>query len=198
MEKNDITSTTDELLNLNLSDIKFKKIKEADKNGTHLISYSISNKEKKRPSIQLNNICLPFGPEKFNNNTILNIEIDPKKSNVHYNYKAIISGFETEFTNRDNFSDKKLLKDIDGKGYYPNLRESKEGFIIRSYIFSEPEVFSMMSGKDKSKKFKNKLSVKDTVGVVANINLELGTLWINENNYGLLWYVKKVEVLHSI
>lgn len=188
----------DELLKLNLLEMKFKKSKEVEINSEHLIYYTIIDKNKKRPSIYLNSVNIPFGPEKYNNKYILNIEINPSKSNIHYNYKAIISGFEAEFGKKENFHYEKLLKDIEGKGYYPNLRDSKEGVIIRSYIFTEPEVFSMMSGKDKTIKFKNKLSLKDANKVVANVKLELGQLWINENNYGIIWYVREIEVLYSI
>lgn len=194
----DTINNCDNLLNLNLSDIKFKKSKEVVKDKDHLIYYIMTDKNKKRLSVYLTDIQIPFGPEKYNDKIILNIEINPKKNNIHYNYKAIISGFESEFSNKENFTYGKLLKDIEGKGYYPNIRESKEGFIIRTYIITEPEVFSMTVGKNKSIKFKNKLSIKDTVKVVANVKLELGPLWINDNNYGLLWYVKQIEVLYSV
>lgn len=184
-----------EILDLQLKNLLFKKVKDK----TEVKSYIIKKKEGGKQTIILKNVNIPFGPEKYNNNTVLNIEIDPKKNNVHHNYHAVISGFEKELANRDNFWDKKLLLDTENKGYYPNMRESKEGYILRAYIFTEPEVFSMVSGRDKTvKNIRNKMSMRDVEKIKGNVEIELGSLWVNDNNYGFIWYVKKIQVLYSI
>jgi hypothetical protein len=184
----------EELLDINLKNLYFKKVK----NTLNIKNYMILNKDNHRHKIILKNINIPFGPEKYNNSTILNIEIDPKKDNIHYNYKAIIQGFENELSKINNFYDKKLIVDIENKGYYPNLRESKIGYIVRTCIFTPPEVYGYITGRDKSVKIKNKMSMQDVCNIKANIELELGSLWINENNYGITWYVKSIEILYSL
>ena len=147
----------------------------------------------------MENVDIPFGVETYEKKNILNIEIIPKRSNQQYNYYAIISHFEKEMTDQSNFKYEKLSREIDGKGYYPNIRESKEGYIIRTHIFHVPEVFIMSSGKDKNiKNIKDKRTLQDVSKIKANIELELGTLWITDNNYGYLWYVKRIEILHSL
>jgi len=147
----------------------------------------------------LENINIPFGVETYEKKNIVNIEIVPKRNNLQYNYYAIISHFEKEMTDKNNFKYEKLSRDIENKGYYPNMRESKQGYILRTHIFNTPEVFSMVSGKNKNiKDIKDKRSLLDIGGVRANVEIELGTLWVTENNYGYLWYIKKIEILHLL
>ena len=193
-----MAETTDEIniVNLQLNKLNFKKVKDKSEIKNYIMSDKNDNT---KPKIMLEKVNIPFGVEKYNGNNILNIEIDPKKNNIHYNYHAVISGFENELAKIENFKDKKLTSDITGKGYYPNIRDSKEGYILRSYIFTVPEVYSMVSGRDKTiKNIKNKMSLLDVEKVKANVELELGSLWINDNNYGFIWYIKKIEVLYSL
>ena len=57
----------------------------------------------------------------------------------------------------------------------------------------------MISGRDKTiKNLKDKRTVLDIVKTRANIELELGTFWVNDNNYGFLWYVKRIEILSAL
>lgn len=184
-----------DILDLNLANLKFKKIKEK----TEVTNYIITNFQDHKHTIILEGVDIPFGVETYEKKSILNIEIDPKKNNKHHNYKAVISGFESELTKKENIKYEKLSKDIENKGYYPNIRESKGGYILRCHIFTVPEVFAMVSGKDKTiKNIKDKRSMLDVTKIKANVELELGSLWTNENNYGFLWYVKKIQILHSL
>lgn len=186
---------SEDLIKINLNELKFKKLKQK----TDVSNYLITNFENKKVTVILENIDIPFGVEIYEKKHILNIEINPKKSNQQYNYYAIISGFEQEISNLENFKYEKLLRDLEGKGYYPNIKKSKEGYIIRTHIFNTPEVFTMLSGKDKSvRNIKDNRILQDVKKVRANIELELGTLWINDNNYGFSWYVKQIEILHSL
>lgn len=184
-----------DLIEVDIKKIKFKKLKEK----TNVTNYLMTDFENKKPTIILENIDIPFGVETYEKKHILNIEINIKKNNQQYNYFAIISHFEKELADQNNIKYDKLLRDIKGKGYYPNMRESKGGYIIRSHIFNTPEVFTMVSGKDKSiKNIKDKRSMLDVTKIKGNIELELGTFWVNDNNYGYLWYVKRIEILHSL
>lgn len=184
-----------DLIEIDLNKLKFKKLKTK----TDVTNYLITNFENKKHTIILEDIDIPFGVETYEKKHILNIEINPKKNNQQYNYFAIISHFEKELASSENIKYEKLARDIEGKGYYPNMRESKGGYIIRTHIFNTPEVFAMVSGKDKSiKNIKDKRSMLDVTKIRANVELELGTFWVNDNNYGYLWYVKQIEVLHLL
>jgi hypothetical protein len=71
------------------------------------------------------------------------------------------------------------------------MRKSKGGYIMRSYVFGSPEIFTMIGN------YKNRLTSVDIKNTVSNVDLEMGTFWINDNNYGFIWYVKKIEVLYT-
>lgn len=174
---------------LSVSTIKFKKTK--DKLTEHKKNYIMSNWKGEKISIILNNVKIPFGYEKYNSANILNIEIEPKKSNEHTNIYAYIKAFENDFIDQDNIKFEELSKEINGKGYYPNMRESKGGYILRAYIFGSPSIYAMIGN------FKNLLTSSDIKQTIANIKLELGSLWVNDNNYGFVYYVKEIEVLRN-
>jgi hypothetical protein len=175
---------------ISVRQLRFKKTK--DKLTEHKKNYIISDFSGNRVSVVLEKVIIPFGYESFNNKFILNVEINPKSGNSHYNIHSHISTFENDFVNPENINSEEIIKDIEGKGYYNNMRKSKGGFILRAYVFGNPEIY-MMSGK-----FKNLMTSADIKQTVSNVTLELGSFWVNDNNYGFIWYVKNIEVLHSV
>ena len=178
------------LNDLSLKNLKFTKTK--DKVGEYRKNYIITSiKTSTQIQITLNDVTIPFGVEKYGSASILNVEISPKKNNEHYNIHAIINSFESEFTNLDLIKDKVLKTELEDKGYYQNMRESKDGYIIRTHVLSMPEIYIMMG------KFKNILTISDIKKTKANVILNLSLLWINENNYGIIWRIKEIEVLYN-
>jgi hypothetical protein len=175
---------------MNVKNLIFKKTKTDI--IEHKKNYVLLGSDGNKITLIIKKCLLPFGYETFNNKYILNIEITPKKDNEHHNIFAQIDTFEKEFIEQINIKNKEICEDIEGKGYYPNMRKSKCGYIIRSYIFGNPEIYTMIGN------FKNKLTSIDIKNTVSNIELELGTFWITDNNYGIIWYVKKIEVLYNI
>jgi hypothetical protein len=176
------------LENINVKNLTFIKTKTKSKNN---ISYIITNNSKKI-QIELKNISIPFGIEYFNGKTIVNIEINPNIDNYQYNLYSIISGFELNiqninFENNKNFS---LKNDINNKGYYPNIRESKFGYIVRCYINSSLNIWTTDTLENKMF-----LSIENIKNTISNVKLELGILWINENNFGIIWYLKDIEIV---
>lgn len=173
---------------LSVKNLLFKKINERiQKLKVNYLMTTIKGKV----IFEINNVLIPFGYEKFEKQTILNLEIHPNKNNEHYNIYAILNSFEEDLKNKNNISSNELLADIEGKGYYPNLRKSKLGYIIRTHVYGNPEIFTIIGN------FKNLLTSNDLKHTKANIKMELGTIWINENNYGILWRIKSIEVLYS-
>lgn len=174
---------------LSVKKLKFKKTKDCI--GAHTKNYAITNFKNERIKITIQNVNIPFGYEDYEKKKILNIEINPKKYNDHHNIKSLISEFENEFSDSNNFYGSELKNDVSGKGYYNNMRDSKGGAIIRCLIFGSPEIYTYMG------KFKTMMTSKDIPKTICNVEIELGTMWITENNYGISWYVKKIEILHS-
>lgn len=179
----------DSFKELNVKDLIFKKT--TDKIGEYKKNYIPLNIKGQKIKIKLENVKIPFGTEKYNKLTILNIEISPQKSNDHLNIHAIISGFEDEFIENTNIKDNSVKKETDGKGYYKNIRDSKDGYIIRCHLFNNPEVYSLNNGT------KNLMIINDIQKTKANVVLELATLWITENNYGIIWRVVEIEILYN-
>jgi hypothetical protein len=179
----------DSLNQLSIKNLLFKKIK--DKVGEYRKNYILLNSLGEKIKITLNNVTIPFGIEKYNSTNILNIEISPKKSNDHYNINAIITAFESELSNIELIRDKELKKELEDKGYYQNIRESKDGYIIRCHVLHMPEIFMMIG------KFKNLLTMSDVKKTKATVELELSLMWINDNNYGIIWSIKNIEILTS-
>ena len=170
---------------ISIEELYFKKGKESadDFKKTYIPSY-----RGKKPILILKNVLLPFGIEIFNKKKILNIEINPKAGNNHYNIYSLINNFEKNMADKTKFKNNDLCNDIDGKGYYQNMRKSVLGYIIRTHLFGTPNVHS----------FIGQMTLNDITKVRANILIEFGCVWINENNYGIIWYVKDIEVLESV
>lgn len=158
----------------------------------HINHYLVLHKSKKI-SFMLKNIKLPFGYETFNSHTILNIEINPKKNNYHYNMYVLLSGIEKTIQDLQTTENilSSLKSDIDGKGYYPNMRESKEGYIVRSYVMSPPKIYAKIGTYEMS------LTPADIKNTIANVIIELGIIWITDHNYGILWALKDIHVISS-
>jgi hypothetical protein len=182
----------DNLIELELQKLKFSKLKSK----TNVINYLITDYNNKKHSIILENVNIPFGIEKYEGRHILNIEISPKKNNKHNNYYSMISYFEKELTDPENIKYEKILRSIENKGYYPNLRESKEGYIIRTHTLHVPEVYVILNTKNGQ--IIDKRHIDNVKQTKSNIELELGTFWITENNYGFTWFVKKIQILYSL
>lgn len=178
-----------ELSDLKLNFLKLKKTK--DTIGSQMKTYTITNLKSEKIRVCLKNVFIPFGYETYDKKLVLNVEINPKKNNNHHNMYSSLTQFENEFIDKNNFYNDEVKKDIEGKGYYKNMRESKGGFIIRSLVFGNPEIFTNAGI------IRSLMTSKDIIKSVSNVELELGTLWITENNYGFTWYVKKIEVLSN-
>ena len=194
-------------VDLDLQKLHIKRIKKKETITSYCTFQRLYDKQtntsyNKRKSISLRNIYIPFGVEFYNNNSIINIELRRHTCNEHHNYYSEISAFESDMDNKDilnNICTKgDIQSDIIGKGYYPNIRDSKLGHIIRAHISTTPEVYEMVCGRDKKlKNIKDRRNVSDIKNIKANVTIELGTLWISDNNYGYMWILKSVEILQT-
>lgn len=177
--------------NLSVKNLQFKKTSDKLHESGHKSNYFVLLNGLK-VSIKIDNVYIPFGYELYNNRTVLNIEINPKKSNEHSNIYSYISSFENEFADVKNIKSKEMLHDIDGKEYYHNMRKSKGGYIIRTYVYGMPEIYMMIG------KFKNLITSSSIKNTISNIELYIGTVWITDTDYGFVWYIKNIEVVKSL
>jgi len=42
------------------------------------------------------------------------------------------------------------------------------------------------------------MTSNDIKKTIANVEMELGIVWITDNNYGYLWFLKEIQVLSSL
>ena len=171
-------------------DINVKYIKFIKTSSKKRDCYAINYKHK---SIKLNikKCYIPFGAEKFNNRYVVNIEIKPDKSNDHYNVYQTIKELENKLKNlpEDEYCPEELKNDIENKSYYKNIKKRSSSYLVRCYILGTPEIFRELYGD------RINLTIADIKETISDIELELGILWINNEEYGILWYIKKMNLL---
>lgn len=199
MSKKGTQNIVDDIINLsieNLIIVKPKVSKQSQKKSNDLFekeSYIPLSKSNQKITITLKNVIIPFGVENYNGKNIINLELNTKKSNKTYNAYATIATFEESLNllhdNKNIINEFK--ESITGKSYYPNMRQSKDGYIIRSHIFGQPKISTNFLGQLMS------ATLNDIKKTFANVVLELGSIWVTDNNYGINWYVREIEILCS-
>jgi len=163
--------------------ISYKKTNNSD---IYKKNYSIINKLGNRPTISIENIVIPFGYELYNKKYILNLKLNIT-NNHHYNILSTILAFENEIANINNYTDKDIIQDIEGKEYFHNLKQDEH--FIRTYVIGTPNIYANING------IKTSLTHNDIKKTIANVEIELGTFWITDNNYGILWFIKNIQII---
>ena len=178
-----------DLSNIDINYIKFFKTKSKAKTN-YIITYN-----DKKIKLKIKNCIIPFGVENYNNQSIVNIDINPTRSNSHFNIYKDIKSLEKYIENicESKYCPRDLKKDIDEREYHKNIKKRESGgYLIRTYIIGAPEISKTVNGMEFP------LSSTNIKKTISNVELELGILWINNENYGILWYVKKIEVLSDL
>lgn len=174
------------LFDISVENLKFKKTK--DKLSEHQKNYMIFT-EHGKPKIKLEKVFLPFGVEFYNKKQILNIELYPNKNNVHNNLYSLFLALEKEFSDKiiHNYE---LKNDIENLKYHSFLKQnSNSSFHIRTYMSPNPDVYTFIG------KFKENVMQSSLKGTYCNIELELGTLWMNPTNFGIILYVRDIQII---
>ena len=144
--------------------------------------------ENKNIEINLFNVYLPFGCEKFNDKLILNIELEDNNNNNNIISKMI--SLEENIKNGNifiPFQTKNLLKT---KGFTPNIKKSKLGYIIRSHILKNTEIFLKTKNNGKLD-----IDYINLVNTTCNIKGLIKGCWFNDNSYGLYITLNSVEIV---
>lgn len=172
---------------LNLDNITFVREKT---NNKKKIRYSILINEKQKISFTINNVNIPFGFEEFGKKRILNIEISKDKhSDVDKLISSLEDNIEKIISNKSISSE--FIEDAMGKIYYRNIKPSKYGKMVRTYVLHDPEIYAMIGGN------KMPMSSIDLKKTMCNVNMEINGIWINDTDYGLLLYVREIQILSS-
>lgn len=181
-----MTDIQNGIFDIQASQLNFKKTK--DKLSEHQKKYMIFNNNG-RPKIYLNSVFLPFGVEYYNKKQILNIELYPTKNNAHNNMYSLLRSLEEELSTK-NINNYELKNNIQNLEYHSFLKQNSNSDIhIRAYMSVNPEIYTFVG------KFKENVMQSNLKGSRCNIELELGTLWINETNFGIIFYAKSIQIL---
>lgn len=157
-------------------------------------NYSILSKKCKKITFKLKSVYLPFGKEYYNNKSILNIIIDDS-DNINYNNVFILRKYSKLF---GKFKDEEIdYYDLKDKEYHEfiklnnqNEETGKKYYKIRCYLSNAVKI--------SHKKYVGEVDIKDIVKKIVDIELEIGSLWINSqiNKYGVNIYIQKIKVLN--
>jgi hypothetical protein len=186
--------------NIDISNINLIKTKntvnykKTNDDSTYKKNYGIVNKNNTRISFEIKNIKAPFGIEKYNNQQILNIIINPTKNNEHHNLFITLKNLDDDFCKLDKIqniavSNKDILLDLQNKKYYSNLKKNNNDYIIRTHILGTPNIYTMINGK------KFPVTTDDIDKKNLNIKIEFGTFWVTDENYGILLYAKDIMLV---
>ena len=139
-------------------------------------------------TINLSNVLLPFGCEKFNDKLILNIELE--NNNINNNILSILSQIEDNFKNNKLKSNLQTINNIKNKGFNSILKKSKLGNIIRTHISKSTDIFIKKKNDEKMV-----IDYSNLTNSNCNIDLFIQGFWTNENSYGLYITVKSIEII---
>ena len=163
-----------------------------EKKGGYRISYNMSKFKFETPEF-----INYFGIEDYNKKEILNIEMDDITNEKH-NFICEMENIETlikNYSDRDKLKSNPFiklppdfLKDLGNKVFTPTIKKSINNKNLRTHI-KNVEIFKMKDGK------KVLLTKNEIIKKKCKYEIELANIWIYGANYGLIWYVSKIQVM---
>lgn len=192
IESHDATGKVD----LNMYNMVF--IREKSNYRIHIKNFkSVTRLRLKTPLV-----CCPFGIEKWLNKEIVNIEFSnlngDNKDNMIHNFWAQIQQIDKFFISLkyDNFAKnlynvvpKDLLDIIKDKTYVSCIRPRGNKFnpLLRTHIKKTKSKIETVFFDNDDKK--NSINPYDVKGKYGQFTIELASLWINNDVYGVTWYL---------
>jgi len=153
-------------------------------------------------------VYLPFGSEEYNENTIINAQIDDS-TNLNHNLiitlNKICDAFkklgETETgRNKYGLNDKIFFpflkpKDEDKKEEKKEEKREIDGKEINKY---QARFYLKYGAKINHAKLVGEMSPSQLKGKLCNLDIEMGSMWVNEklSQYGVNVYVTHITVLN--
>ena len=172
-------------INININDIlhttDILAIISSQKFGT--LTY-----DNKSININLLDVLLPFGCEKFNDKLILNIELE--NNNQNNNILSILSQIEENLKNQNIKSNHQTINNIRNKGFINIIKKSKLGNIIRTHLQNNTDIFIKKKNGEKIT-----IDSPNLNNTSCNIDVVLQGFWINNNEYGMYIIVKSIEII---
>jgi hypothetical protein len=186
-------------------------LKKTKKSG----NYTILRKTKingcetlQRVKYTMYNVYLPYGKEEYNDNIILNAIINDS-NNLNYNLLVTLNRITKTFNELNTIDICKQKYGIDNKIFFPFIKEiqtdPKElpinpdtnitGKNIQQYSV---RLYFKYGAKISHAKYVGELFYDQLKGKYCNIDVDLGSLWVNDNTmmYGINIYITHITVLN--
>ena len=165
-------------MDFQLSELKFIKNKNfiTMTNNNDAITFKIMN------------ALFPFGIEEYKGKRILNCEISIDKNST-YNILADLNSIELMVKKHEfNNAPINVIQSVREKGFMPAIKKSLNGTIIRTHI-SSPDIYILKKNGDKM--FIDEINLKGATGIIT---LTLNGIWLTEDNFGLLFMIKDIQI----
>ena len=172
-------------------------------------NYTILQKGKqiKRVTLNINDVYLPFGIEHYNDKMLLNGIIN---DSTNYNRNNIITlqRIIDTFTALRETDSGKYKYNINDKKFFSFLKEIKEDDNkqeIKTQSDNERDIkkyklrlYIKYGAKVTHKRYIGELDYNQLKGKKCNLNIELGSLWVNNliSQYGINLYVTHITILN--
>lgn len=171
-------------------------LKKNRKTGNYSILKKINNNTIKRIRFNIKNTYLPYGKEEYNERIIINAIIN-NSNNINHN---IIVTLEKLIKSMEN------LKDT-YSGKYKYFIDDKTFFSFIKKIDNEEEsnddlyqlrLYMKYGAKVTHAKLIGELSYEQLKGKRCNLDVEIGSLWVNKDimQYGINIYITHITVLN--
>ena len=139
--------------------------------------------------LTLNNVLLPFGVEKYNDKNIINLELE-NNNNTHNNYISVIDAIENKVKNKDINIDINCHQNLINKTFLPTFKKSKLGYLLRTHLLSNTEIYILKKNNDKMLIDSSNLS-----NATCDLTISLKGIWIKDDSYGLYWSLSECEIV---
>ena len=164
---NNTDNTDNTLININTSFIKVLYLNKKFWN----ILYN-----NKLIDINIDNVLIPFGIEKYNDKMVLNIELID--SNNNNNIISKLDMIENEI--------QKYFKNI---GLIKSLKKSKLGYLLRTHYMKLSECYILKKNQEKMI-----IDESNLQNAECELKLSIKGIWVNDNNYGLYITVSSIKI----
>lgn len=152
----------------------------------------------------LNNVYLPYGKEDYNQKVVIN-GIITDRNNYTHNIIVILKKIATAFENLKNTKSGKFKYGIDNKKFFSFLKEIKEDNQEDNLKNNEKKnkryqirMYLRYGAKITHTNFIGEMTYDNINNKRCNIDIELGSLWINEEtmSYGINIYITHITILN--
>lgn len=200
---NNINNNDDDKKDVHSDTLKEHDMRFILKRNKRTGNYSILRKIRTNGHDTVQRVCytiygayIPFGKEEYNNKMILNVIIYDS-NNLNYNLivtlNRIVNTFK-ELKNLKNSSYKYLLND---KTFFSFIKEVNDNDVNVNGKKYSLRLYFKYGSKISHAKYVGELTCDQLKGKRCNINIELGSLWINESTsmYGVNVHITHITIL---